>query len=114
VNRLRLFETGLRFSAEPGFGQRPTLAALSSGDRDPESWANPRNKMDFYALKGDLEALLDTLGIAARVTVERADHPALHPGQSLRLADAGGRCLGYAGALHPAVARELDFDQQVF
>lgn len=114
VSRLRLFETGLRFSAEPGFGQRLTLAALSSGDRDPESWANPRNKVDFYALKGDLEALLDTLGIAALVTAERADHPALHPGQSLRLADAGGRCLGYAGALHPAVTRELDFDQQVF
>lgn len=114
MGRLRLFETGLRFSGEPGFGQRQTLAALISGDRDPESWANPRQRVDFYALKGDLEALLETLGSAALVTAERADHRALHPGQSLRLADSGGRCLGYAGALHPAVARELGFDQQVF
>ena len=114
AGRLRLFETGLRFSGEPGFGQRQTLATLISGDRDPESWANPRQRVDFYALKGDLEALLETLGIATLVTAERAGHRALHPGQSLRLVDAGGCCLGYAGALHPAVARELDFDQQVF
>ncbi len=114
AGRLRLFEIGLRFDAGPGFGQRQTLAGLATGDRDPESWADPRQRVDFFAIKGDLEALLETLGIAALVTAEQAAHPALHPGQSLRLSGPHGTCLGYAGALHPAVARELGLDQALF
>lgn len=112
--RLRLFETGLRFSDVPGFGQQLTVAGLVTGDRDPEGWNNARDKAGFYDIKGDVEALLQALGVAPSIRMERAGHPALHPGQCLRLLEAAGKELGHVGMLSPAVARELDFGQPLF
>jgi phenylalanyl-tRNA synthetase beta chain len=113
AGRLRLFEAGLRFERTPGFGQQPTLAGLVTGELDPESWANPRQRVDFHALKGDVEVLLAVAGAAGQVTGERGAHPALHPGQCLRLRDARGQVLGYAGALNPVVARQLELEQPI-
>jgi phenylalanyl-tRNA synthetase beta chain len=112
--RLRLFETGLRFSDVPGFGQQPTVAGLVTGERDPEGWNNARDKAGFYDVKGDVEALLAALGVSTAIRMERAGHPALHPGQCLRLLEAAGEELGHVGMLSPAVARELDFGQPLF
>lgn len=112
--RLRLFETGLRFSDVPGFGQEPTVAGLVTGERDPEGWNNARDKVGFYDVKGDVEALLAALGVSTAIRMERAGHPALHPGQCLRLLEAAGEELGHVGMLSPAVARELDFGQPLF
>ena len=114
AGRLRLFEAGLRFGNEPGFGQQMTLAGLIAGDLDPESWANSRQAADFHALKGDVEVLLEVAGVAGQVIGERGAHPALHPGQCLRLSDVRGQLLGYAGALSPVVARQLDLEQPIF
>ncbi|HEX4881071.1 MAG TPA: phenylalanine--tRNA ligase subunit beta [Porticoccaceae bacterium] len=112
--RLRLFETGLRFSTAPGFGQQMTIAGLITGERDPQGWANARNKADFYGLKGDLEALLQAFGVASHLGIETGEHAALHPGQRLRLTDAAGNCLGHAGALSPLVERALEFGQPLY
>ncbi len=112
--RVRLFETGLRFGGGPDGEQRMMLAGLVTGSREPEGWANARDKADFFAVKGDVEALLATLGIGARISGERGEHPALHPGQCLRFHDGAGATLGHLGLLSPAVARELDFDRPVF
>jgi len=112
--RLRLFETGLRFGEVPGFGQQMTVAGLVTGERDPEGWNNVRDKAGFYDIKGDVEALLLALGVSASIRMERAGHPALHPGQCLRLLEPAGKELGHLGMLSPAVARELDFGQPLF
>lgn len=54
------------------------------------------------------------LGVSTAIRMERAGHPALHPGQCLRLLEAAGEELGHVGMLSPAVARELDFGQPLF
>jgi len=46
-------------------------------------------------------------------TFTAAVHPALHPGQSARL-ERNGATVGWLGALHPRVARELDVEGDVF
>jgi phenylalanyl-tRNA synthetase beta chain len=52
--------------------------------------------VDFYDVKGDVEALL-----APRVPVfEPAEHPALHPGRCARVL-LDGRPIGVLGELHP-------------
>ena len=113
-DRLRLFESGLRFSNTPGFGQQMTVAGLVTGERDDEGWANVRDKVDFYDIKGDVRVLLRALGIDSSVRDQPGEHPALHPGQCLRLVDTAGTILGHAGMLSPVVARELDFAQPLF
>lgn len=112
--RVRLFESGLRFGAGPDGEQRMMLAGLITGAREPEGWANARDKVDFFALKGDVEALFAALGIGDRISGEPGQHPALHPGQCLRLRDSAGETLGHLGMLSPVVAGELDLDRQVF
>ncbi|MGH8482746.1 MAG: phenylalanine--tRNA ligase subunit beta [Nevskiaceae bacterium] len=110
--RVRLFEIGVCFTLEPprerGGGsvqgsvvEVEKLALLAAGAAAPEQWGLPGRPVDFFDLKGDLEALAAGLGF------ERGEHPALHPGQTARIT-AGGNPVGWLGTLHPRLVRELD------
>lgn len=112
--RLRLFETGLRFvpgSGVVGLKQEACLAGLIYGNRLPESWANTKEDVDFYDLKGDLEALLGLTGFEYRF--ESATHDALHPGQTAAVY-RDEVLLGFAGALHPSLQQTLDIPGKVY
>jgi phenylalanyl-tRNA synthetase beta chain len=52
--------------------------------------------VDFFDVKGDLQALLAAHDLAFRPDA----HPAMHPGRCARV-ESGGRLLGYVGELHP-------------
>jgi phenylalanyl-tRNA synthetase beta chain len=87
---LRLFESGLRFLPGPdGLEQRLAVAGIACGDRTQEGWASQGGALDFFDLKGDVEALLDIEPTAAQYAFEAATHPALHPGQSVLLRARG-------------------------
>ena len=99
--RVRMFETGLRFVPEQdGLVQTPTLAMLICGNRVAQSWTEQETPVDFFDLKGDVEALLARGGEADAYRFEAAQHPALHPGQSARILK-NGQPIGWMGALHP-------------
>lgn len=111
-SRIRLFETGLRFiRSGDEIDQVPMLSGVLTGPHSPESWVNGRRAVDFYDVKGDLEALFDLLGI--NVEFQAAEHAALHPGQSAELRLAGLR-VGWVGALHPQVQKKLDLDGTIY
>jgi len=98
-SRVRLFETGSRFLPGPeGLRQIPTLAGAVTGRREPENWSESGAAVDFFDLKGDLEALSALAGEAFRF--EAAERPGLHPGQTAAVY-RGGRHRGYLGTLHP-------------
>ena len=94
--RVRIFEIGRVFTAAGALAQPMRLAALSYGAAFPEQWAAVSRDVDFFDLKGDLEALL----WPEVASFEAASHPALHPGQSARVLLAG-KAIGWIGALHP-------------
>jgi len=108
-NRVRLFETGRCFRREtqgqpvPGFSQPWRLAGLAYGGALPEQWGAPARQVDFFDVKGDLEALLAPL--AARF--EKASHPALHPGRTARIV-RDGVAIGIVGELHPQWVQKYD------
>ena len=111
-NRARLFETGLRFvPTSEGLKQEACLAGLVYGERLPEAWANTKDTVDFYDLKGDLESVLDLLGVDH--SFESASHPALHPGQTAQLI-IGGNLAGVLGALHPSLQQTLGIPGKVY
>ncbi len=111
-SRVRLFETGLRFvPGSDGLRQEPVLAAVITGRRDPESWVEQGDKVDFYDLKGDLDALLALSG--ADFEYRAGEHPALHPGQCAEIL-RGGEVVGHIGALHPGLYKTCDLEQPVF
>jgi phenylalanyl-tRNA synthetase beta chain len=112
--RVRLFESGLRFRREQGeIRQEKSLAGLVLGPVEEEQWGARARLADFYDVKADLQALFRHCGIDERVAYAAASHPALHPGQSARLM-LDGRHLGWLGMLHPRLESELGFDGRVF
>ncbi len=113
-DRVRLFESGLRFVGQlDGLQQQPMLAGVVCGSRLPEAWANGRDGIDFFDVKADVEALLNASGSLGEFTFAAGKHPALHPGQTARI-ERDGREVGYLGALHPELAKTLGLERSVF
>lgn len=109
-NRLRLFEYGLKFipddSAEGGVRQIPVIGGVIVGSFAHEHWSITERSVDFYDLKGDVEALLGLLSAAEQVQFQTAAHSALHPGQTAQIV-VNGQIAGFMGALHPEAERKL-------
>ncbi|MEQ8953648.1 MAG: phenylalanine--tRNA ligase subunit beta [Gammaproteobacteria bacterium] len=112
--RARLFESGLVFAKESGNYLQPAmLAGLITGSRYPENWSNNKDISNFYDAKGDVEALLSSHGRDAGYQFTAATAPGLHQGQCARIEGADG-LLGYVGALHPAIQRDMGFSHPVY
>lgn len=112
--RIRLFESGQCFIQQgEAMVQDSMVAVIATGSREPEGWTGDAKPMDFFDLKGDLEALLDDSGILAEVSFEPAEHPALHPGQTAQIL-RNGDAIGFIGALHPSVQKELGLKGSVY
>ncbi len=112
-NRVRIFESGLRFvpdnQANLGIRQDLMLAGAISGNRYEEHWDLAKGTVDFYDMKGDLEAILDLTGKLSEIEFRAEAIPALHPGQSAALYLDGKR-IGFIGVVHPELERKLDLN----
>jgi phenylalanyl-tRNA synthetase beta chain len=112
--RVRLFEIGLVFRQVHGETlQTPRLGVLVSGEAQGEQWGLAARPVDFYDLKGEVEALTALGGRAGSFALESARHPALHPGRSARVL-SDGEAVGWIGALHPDIERRLDLGKGVY
>ncbi|WP_175908240.1 phenylalanine--tRNA ligase subunit beta [Burkholderia sp. BCC1640] len=113
ADRVRVFETGRVFLADPsvkageltveGYTQPKRIGALAYGPAVDEQWGVATRAVDFFDVKGDLEALLAPA--AARFV--KAEHPALHPGRSARI-EVDGRAVGWIGELHPRLMQKYE------
>ncbi|MBC3411331.1 phenylalanine--tRNA ligase subunit beta [Pseudomonas sp. SWRI51] len=113
-DRVRLFESGLRFVGQLGnLQQQPMIAGVVTGSRLPEGWANGRDAIDFFDVKADVEALLGYSGALDAFTFTSGKHPALHPGQTARI-ERDGKEVGYLGAIHPELAKTLGLERPVY
>lgn len=111
---VKLFEMGRVFTVEAA-GERPLerelLAFVMSGAVASDDWRGGR-QVDFYDLKGAIEAVLSSLNISG-FTIERARVEYLHPGQSAVLSREGEE-VARLGRLHPRVASLYKFRQPVY
>lgn len=106
LTRVRVFEVGRVFLRAPGapggelevagIRQPVRIGGAAFGPAFEEQWGIPRRPVDFFDVKGDVEAILAPL--TARFV--RGEHPALHPGRSARI-ELDGAPIGWIGALHP-------------
>jgi len=118
LDRIRIFEIGRVFSRDAnakdgdldvaGIRQPVRVGAVAYGSALEEQWSSMTRSVDFFDIKGAVEALL-----APRVaSFESALHPALHPGRSARIV-LDGRAIGWLGELHPRWQQEYDLPQPV-
>jgi phenylalanyl-tRNA synthetase beta chain len=111
--RVRLFEVARVFAEGNPPLETPSLAIAACGAARAEQWGEPSRALDFFDLKGDLDALLAWGGEPQRWAVHADGLPAwLHPGRGARLS-RDGETVGWLGALHPQLARALDLGPDV-
>ena len=107
LSRVRVFEVGRVFARDPrvldgdldvaGVSQPMHVGAIAYGTALEEQWSVSRKPVDFFDLKGDVEALL----APREAHFVTATHPALHPGRAARI-QVAGLDVGWLGELHPA------------
>ncbi|GAB3783312.1 phenylalanine--tRNA ligase subunit beta [Dyella agri] len=111
--RVRLFEVARVFAAGDPPVETPSLAIVACGNARAEQWGEASRALDFFDLKGDLDALLAWGGEPQRWTVHTDGLPSwLHPGRGARLS-RDGETAGWLGALHPQLAKALDLGPDV-
>lgn len=114
--RVRVFEIGRVFRRDAGatasdagvagIAQPMQVAGLAFGAADTVQWGLTERAVDYFDVKGDVEALLAPL--QARFVA--AQHPALHPGRSARV-ELDGRPIGWVGELHPRWRQAYELPQ---
>jgi len=106
ASRVRVFETGRVFRRDPqardgaiavaGLVQPRRVAGLAWGPAAGLQWGEKERGVDFFDVKGDVEALLSPLN--ARFVADV--HPAMHPGRCAAV-EVDGQVIGHVGELHP-------------
>jgi len=69
--------------------------------------------MDFFTIKGTVEAILKTLRTQDAVFYPCADDPSVHPGRCAGVR-AGEQHIGVVGQIHPAVAANYGVDGELY
>ena len=114
--RVNVFELGRVFLRDAqsqntdttvaGFNQPMLVAGLAYGPRAALGWAQPDKAVDFFDVKGDVEALLAPL----QAVFTPAEHPAMHPGRCTSVSVAGKQ-IGFVGELHPKWRQSYELAQ---
>ncbi len=121
LERVAIFEVGSIYygSGEPdqnagvtGVAEPRRVGILLTGPREPRWFEETdRAPLDYFDLKGIVEALLPRLDLTGETAWTRADHPAFHPGRSAEVS-LGDDVLGTIGELHPLVREAFDLPEQ--
>ncbi len=100
----RLYELGRIYLERPdGMADEPKLLSLGAyGDG-----------MDFFALKGTVQAVLAQLRIAGAAFLPVRDNPSYHPGRCAEVL-VDGKSLGVFGQIHPVVAQNYGVDAELY
>ena len=114
--RVNVFELGRVFLRDAqiqntdttvaGFNQPMRVAGLAYGPRAALHWGLSDKTVDFFDIKGDVEALLAPL----QAVFAPATHPAMHPGRCASVSVAG-KPIGFVGELHPQWRQGYDLAQ---
>ncbi len=114
-SRVRLFETGLSFiQTDKGLKQRKKIAGVITGSVSTQQWSLKSRTVDFYDIKGDVEALLTEVK-GTNFIFKPDERVALHFGQAASIFTQGiDEAIGWVGALHPSIEKKMGFDQAVY
>jgi phenylalanyl-tRNA synthetase beta chain len=116
--RVRLFEIGKKFQLQGNdqcgdLQEIETLAGIATGARWPEQWGSPREALDFYDVKADVQGLLALTGDVSSVRFEADTLACLRPGRTARIY-RGMKAVGWLGELHPQIVKAINLSSSAF
>jgi phenylalanyl-tRNA synthetase beta chain len=116
ADRVRVFELGRVFLRDAsvkdsdttveGLSQPMRVSGVAYGPVSSTSWSGKVRNVDFFDVKGEIEALL----APAKPVFASAEHPAMHPGRCAQVS-LHGNVLGHVGELHPRWRQSWDLQQ---
>ncbi|MFD2305746.1 phenylalanine--tRNA ligase subunit beta [Enterococcus termitis] len=87
------------------------LAVALSGNQTVKDWQTKEVPVDFYTIKGMLEVMFDSIGLADSISYEAVDDYAeLHPGRTAKV-KLNETVIGFIGQVHPSIAKEYDIPE---
>lgn len=106
------FEIGkVHFKKDEQYKEESVAAIILTGIRQPLHWGRDTQEVDFFDLKGILEAILQE--VAGRVySFKNNGIKTFHPGRQASIY-AGELEIGSFGEVHPSIQRKLDFAQKI-
>jgi len=127
VQDIKLFEFGTVYSLGsglstdplPGYHEERHLALFMTGRMEKGNWNSRDKKVDFFDLKGTVEAILNKLGACLpdrqvgswELTVEKYSSGIISEGMSY---SANGTIFVILGFLNDSLIKSFDYKQQVF
>jgi phenylalanyl-tRNA synthetase beta chain len=116
-DRVAVFEVGRVFLPEEpdadGLPHEPRRVGIAlAGRSHPLSWADKPRSVDFYDLKGTIEALLAHLGVEGARYTPLHQAP-FHPRRAAELL-IDDESVGVLGEVHPIVAERFDLKGRVY
>jgi phenylalanyl-tRNA synthetase beta chain len=113
-DRAFLFEIGATYFQQAStFVETTRIAGLAYGSAKPEQWAADATEVDFFDVKAHVDVLLADVVNSKQVTYEKAEHTALHPGQTARIL-VDGVPVGWLGKLHPKWQQHYSLSKSTF
>ena len=102
---VRLYELGRTYFKRTGekLADEPIVLTLGAYGED----------MDFYTLKGVVQAILDAFGVENVRYVADRGNPSYHPGRCAKIL-CGETVIGTLGQVHPTVAGNFDADTELY
>jgi phenylalanyl-tRNA synthetase beta chain len=116
TRNVRLFEIGRVFAVSQAGElplERDALALIATGTVIEEGRAQASQEIDFYELKGALEAAVDVMKLGP-LSFARAEVKHLREGQAAKIMMADGTTIGTMGRLSEAIAATYKFRQPVY
>lgn len=109
ASSVRVFELGRVFKKDPsvqhsssavaGINQPMRVAGLAYGAHVPLQWGSVERLVDFFDIKGDVEALFGPIALEFK-PINGDQYPAFHPGKGAEIYKAN-ILVGVLGELHP-------------
>ena len=112
--RAFIFEIGATYYQQAsGFSEITRVAGLAYGSAQPEQWATDGAEVDFFEIKAHVDALFGNPEVTKQLTYEKAEHNALHPGQTAQIY-LDGIAIGWLGKLHPKWQQHYSLTKSTF
>lgn len=108
-DRAFVFEIGAVYHQQGvSYTEATRISGLAYGSALPEQWATTGAEVDFFDVKAHIEALF-----GSKAVFEKAEHTALHPGQSAKIL-LNGKVVGWLGKLHPKWQQQYDLPKSAY
>jgi len=111
-SNLKVFEFGKTYQKlEKGYSESKQLILAISGRKHLERWNSGNEQVDYFSLKGYVDALFTRLGLMKHISFDSMNSDYYSEGQTLKIQ---GKLVGELGILNSTLLKQFDLKQPVY